>query len=74
MGWTCHVRRGAYRFLVWKNEGKRPLRRPRHRWEDNIIMAPLEVGWGRGMEWTDLAQDRERWQPLMITVMKPKFP
>jgi len=44
MGWTCHVRRGAYRVLVWKTEEKRPLRRPRHRWEDNIIMALLEVG------------------------------
>jgi len=48
MVWTCHVRRGAYRVLVWKTEGKRPLRRPRHRWEDNIIMALLEVGQGEG--------------------------
>jgi len=48
MGWTCHVRRrGTYKVLVGKTEGKRPLGRPRHRWED-IIMDLLEVGWGEG--------------------------
>jgi hypothetical protein len=45
MGWTCHViRKGAYRVLVGKTEGKRPL----GRWEDSIIMDLLEVGWGKG--------------------------
>ena len=75
MGWTCHVRRrDTYRVLVGKTEGKRSLGRPRHRWEDNIIMDLLEVGWGRGMEWIDLAQDRERWQAVMNTAMKHQVP
>jgi hypothetical protein len=57
--WAGHVRqigakRNAYRILVGKPEGKRPLRRPRHRWVDNIKMDLREIGWG-GMEWIDLA-------------------
>jgi hypothetical protein len=52
-------RRGAYRALVWKSEGRRPLGRPRRRWEDNIKMDLQEVGWG-GMDWINLAQDRDR--------------
>jgi hypothetical protein len=52
-------RRGAYRVLVGKPEGKRPLRRPRLRWEDNIKMNLQEVGWG-GMDWIELAQNRDR--------------
>ena len=52
--------RGIYRILVGKPEGKRPLGRPRHRWEDNIKMALQEVGCG-GMDWIKLAQERERW-------------
>ena len=51
-------RRGVYRVLVGKPEGKRPLRRPRRRWEDNIKMDLQEVGCG-GMDWIDLAQDRD---------------
>jgi hypothetical protein len=51
--------RGAYRALVGKPEGRRPLGRPRHRWEDNIKMDLREVGWG-GMGWINLAQDRDR--------------
>jgi hypothetical protein len=47
-------RRGAYRALVWKAEGRRPLGRPRRRWEDNIKMDLREVGWG-GMDWINLA-------------------
>jgi hypothetical protein len=49
-------RRGAYRALVGKPEGRRPLERPRRRWEDNIKMDLREVGW-EGMDWLDLAQD-----------------
>ena len=58
-------RRGAYRVLVGKPEGKRPLGRPRFRWEDNIKMYIQEVGCG-GMGWTELAQERDRWQALVI--------
>ena len=52
-------RRGVYRVLVRKPEGKRPLGRPRHRWEDNIEMDLQELEWGGGMDWIDLAQDRD---------------
>jgi hypothetical protein len=52
-------RRGAYRVSVGRPEGKRPLRRPRRRWEDNIKMDLQEVGWGV-MDWIELAQDRKR--------------
>jgi hypothetical protein len=50
-------RRNAYGILMGKPEGKRPLKRPRHRWEDNIKMDLREIGWG-GMDWIDLAQER----------------
>jgi len=67
--WTEHVahmgvRRGVYRVLVGKPEGKRPLVRPRHRWEDNIKMDLQEVGC-EGMDWIKLAEDRDRWQALV---------
>jgi len=52
-------RRGVYRGLVGKPEGKRPLERPRRRWEDNIKMVLQEVGYD-GMDWIELAQDRDR--------------
>jgi hypothetical protein len=55
------------RVLVGKPEGKRPLGRPRRRWEDNIKMDLQEVGWGRG-DWLELAQDREGWRALVGTV------
>jgi hypothetical protein len=55
-------------FLLGKPEGKRPLRRPRHRWEDNIKKDLREIGWG-GMDWIDLAQDRDQWKALVNTVM-----
>ena len=73
MKWAGRVarmgeRRSVYRVLVGKPEGKRPLGRPRIRWEDNIKMDLQEVGCG-GMDWTELAQDRDRWRALVTTVM-----
>jgi hypothetical protein len=61
--------RGVYRVLVEKNKGKRPLGRPRPRWDYNIKIYLQKVGW-RVMDWIDLAQDRERWRALVNTVMK----
>jgi hypothetical protein len=66
-------RRGAYRVLVGKSEGRRPLGRPTHRWEDNIKMGLHEVGWC-GMDWIDLAQDRDRWQALVNAVINLRLP
>ena len=60
--------RGVHKVLVGKLEGKRPLGRPRHRWEDNIKMDLLGVGRGC-VDWMELAQDRDRWQALVSTVM-----
>jgi len=73
MRWAGHVarmgeRRGVYRVLVGKPEGKRPLGRPRGRWEDNIKMDLQEVGCGY-MDWIELAQDRDRWRAVVIAVM-----
>jgi hypothetical protein len=56
-------RRNANRILVGKLEGKRPLGKPRCRWMDNIKMDLREIGWG-GMDWIDLAQDRNEWRLL----------
>jgi hypothetical protein len=61
-------KRNAYRILVGKPEGKRPLGRSRHRRVDNIKINLREIGWD-GMDWTDLAQDRDKWGALVITVM-----
>jgi len=66
-------RRGVHRVLVWKPEGKRPMGRPRRRWEDNIKMDVQEVGGGIG-DWMELAQDRERWRALVSTVMNLRVP
>jgi hypothetical protein len=55
--------KNAYKILVGKPEMKRPLGRPRHRWEDNIRMDLMEIGWG-GMDWIHLAQGREQWRAL----------
>jgi hypothetical protein len=61
-------RRGAYRALVGKPEGRRPLGRLRREWEDNNKMDLREVGCG-GADWVDLAQDRDRWRAVVNTVM-----
>ena len=60
--------RGVYRVLLRKPEGRRPLRRPRRRWVDNIRMDLQEVGCGY-MDWIGLAQDRDRWRRLVSAVM-----
>ena len=65
--------RGVYRVLVGKPEGKRPLGRPRRRWEDNIKMDLQEVGCG-GMDWIEVAQDRDRWRALVTEVMNLRVP
>jgi hypothetical protein len=72
MRWAGHVARmgegrGAYRILVRIPEGRRLLERPRRRWEDNIKVGLQEVGWG--MDWIELAQDRDRWRALVNAVM-----
>jgi hypothetical protein len=65
--------RGVYMVLVGKPEGKRPLGRPKRRWEDNIKMDLQEVGlWG--MYWIELAQDRDRWLALVNAVMNFRVP
>jgi hypothetical protein len=66
-------RRGVYRFLVGKPEGKRQLGRLRRRWKDNIKMDLQDVGRG-GMDWIKLAQDRDRWRALVNTVMNLRVP
>ena len=65
--------RGLYRVLVGKPEGKKPLGRPRHSWENNIKMDLQEVGCG-GMDWFELAQDRDRWGALVNEVVNLKVP
>jgi hypothetical protein len=74
MRWAGHVarmgeKRNAYRILVGKPKGKRLLRRPRHRWVGNIKMDLREMGWD-GMDWIDLAQDRDQWRALVLEVLE----
>jgi len=66
-------RRRVYRVLVGKPEGKSPLGRSRSRWKDNIKMVLQEVGCG-GMDWMELAQDRDRWRALVNAVMNLRVP
>ena len=78
MRWAGNVvrmgeKRGVYRVLVGKPEGKRTLGRPRHRWENNIKMDLQKVGCG-GMEWIDLVQDRDRWRAVVNAVMNLRVP
>jgi hypothetical protein len=75
MGGACSTngeKRNGYSILVGKPEGKRPLGRPRCRWE-HIKMDLREIGWG-GMDWIDLAQDRDQWRALVNTVANLRVP
>jgi hypothetical protein len=71
-GWGGEER-GMHRVLVGKPEGKRPLGRPRRRWEDNIKMDVQEAGGNRG-DWMELAQDRDGWRALVSTVKNLRVP
>jgi hypothetical protein len=78
MRWAGHVARmgegrGVYRVLVGRPEGKRPLERPKRRWEDNIKMDLRETGID-GANWIQLTQDRIQWQALVSTVMNLRVP
>jgi len=71
MSWACSLyggeeRKGVYRALVRGPEGRRPLGRPRHGWEDNIKTDLQKVEWG--MDWIELAQDSDRWHTLVNDV------
>jgi hypothetical protein len=76
--WAGHVElmgegRGAYRILVGKPEGRRPIGRPRRIWEDNIKMYLQEMGW-EGVDWIDMAQDMVWWRVLVNAVMNLRVP
>jgi hypothetical protein len=78
MRWAGHVARmregrGVYRVLIGRSEGKRPLGRPRRRWEDNIKMDLREI-WINGANWIQLSQNRVQWRAFVNTVMKLRFP
>ena len=78
MKWAGHAARmeegrGVHKVLVGKPDCKRPLGRPRRKWEDNIKMDLQEVGRGCG-DWMELAQDRDRWQAFVSTVMNSQVP
>jgi hypothetical protein len=65
--------RGVYRVLVGRPKGKRPLGRPRRRWEDNIMIDLREIGTAEA-NWIQLAQDRLRWRAFMNTVLNFRVP
>jgi hypothetical protein len=65
--------RGAYNILIGRPEGRRPLGRPRRRWEDNIKMNLREIVFGY-VDWTHLVQDRDRWRAVVNTVMSLRVP
>jgi hypothetical protein len=76
MGGPCSTngeKRNAYRLLVGKPEGKRPLGRPRRRWVDNIRMDLGEMGWG-DVDWIGLAKDMNRWRALVNSVLNLRVP
>jgi ribosome biogenesis protein Nip4 len=78
MGWAENVAgmgevRNAYKILIGKPESKRPLRRPRRRWEDNIRMYLREIGC-EVVDWIHLAQDTDQWWALVNTVMNYRIP
>jgi hypothetical protein len=78
MRWEEHVarlgeKRNAYRLLIRKSEGRRPLQRPKCRWVDNIRMDLGYVGWG-DMDWIGLAQGRDKWRALVNTIMNFRVP
>ena len=79
MRWAGHVartgeRRGVYKVLVLKPEGRRPLGRPRHSWEDKIMMDLQELGCVGGMDRIELAQDRDSWRAHVNAVMNILVP
>jgi hypothetical protein len=78
MRWAGHIarigeKRNAYRVLVGKPEGKKPLGRPRLRWVDTIMMDLGEVGWC-DVDWIGLSQDRNRWRALVNSVLNLRVP
>jgi hypothetical protein len=78
MRWAEHVarmreKRNAYRLLVGKPDGKRPLRRPRHRLLDDIRMDLVLVAWD-DVDWTGLVQDRDKWRALVNAIMNLRLP
>jgi hypothetical protein len=70
---TNGEKRNAYRILTGKPEGRRPLGRSRRRWVDSIKMDLREIGWD-GMDWIELAQDRDQWRAFVNTVMNLRVP
>jgi hypothetical protein len=70
---TNGEKRNAYRLLVGKPKGRKPLGRPRCKWLDNIRMDLVEVGWG-GVDWIGLAQDKDSWRALVNSVLNLRFP
>jgi hypothetical protein len=70
-GHVARMGKNMNKYRIWV--GKRPLERPRHRWEDNIKLDPREIGWG-GRDWIDVAQDMDQWRALVNTVMNLRVP